>query len=91
MAKAKTREGEWNLFKCLSCKGEPEFTPEELKAHLQDTHGITETKGTRRMIFHLDGTDFFQSEYEWQIGEVKLDQQVRCKRDKESKKLWESA
>ena len=80
--------GEWNLFKCLTCEGEPEFTPTELKEHLEGVHGITETKGHRKMIFHLDGEDFFQSDYEWELDGVKLVQQVRCKRRGIDKALW---
>jgi hypothetical protein len=85
---AKTRVAEWNLFKCLSCEGEPEFTPGELREHLKTVHNITEAKGNRRLVFHLDGSDFFQSDYEWKIGDVKLAQQVRCKRRGLDKALW---
>ncbi len=79
---------EWNLFKCLSCEGEPEFEAAEMKEHLQTVHNIAEAKGTRSLTFHLDGTDFFQSDYTWEIAGVKLAQQVRCKRRGKDLEYW---
>ena len=80
---------EWNLFRCLSCENKPEFTPKEIIVHLETVHNITKMTGIRNLICHLDGKDFYQDDFSWEVSNVKLTQQIRRKRRGESKRLWE--
>lgn len=64
-----------NVFMCLSCDGKPEFDgTQEIKAHLKSVHKLTELKGQRSMVMHLDCSDSYHSTYEWEISGVKLAQ-----------------
>lgn len=51
-----------------------------VKAHLQDKHGITEFKGTQRMLMHLDCRDEHHTQYEITIGSVVLTKYVVVQR-----------
>lgn len=63
-----------NIFVCC----EKEFTPKEVIEHLEKEHGIAKgTEGTRSMTLHIDGKDFYSSQYVWQFGNLKLTQIVR--------------
>jgi len=85
----KTKADEWNTFICLTCEERPEFPEaDKLKEHLTTVHNITEFQGNRQMTMHLDGEDFFQTNYEWDIQGVKLAQAIRCKRRGLDKKIW---
>jgi hypothetical protein len=49
---------------------------------------ISKTKGSRLMVLHLDGTDFFESTYEWTFGKVSFTEHTRDSRTKEDAMLW---
>lgn len=70
-----------------------EFTHDEFKSHLLDDHKVDvneKTQGTKKMLMHLDGSDYFSSQYEWEIAGVKGIIQNTCsKRSKSSRMYWE--
>ena len=75
---------------CQGCLGNPEFDHAEMMTHLQEVHGIDTktTKGTKTMMTHMDGTDWFASQHEWDINGLKCLQTTTCKRSAESKRYW---
>lgn len=86
MARKKKEQGgdtgvsSYNVFQCC----EQEFTQKEVIAHLKEVHQIdTSAPGTRRMIRHIDGKDFFRSDYEWKFGDLVLHQSVQQERAKD--------
>jgi hypothetical protein len=79
---------EFNVFYCETCAEHPEMTPEEAIEHVKIVHGISEMKGTRSMIVHLDGKDFYCSKYAWDIGGVNLTQECQNRRSPESAAYW---
>ena len=60
-------------FICSACKESMESV-DAFKVHLKDKHQITELKGTRKMLSHIDCADSFHSEYELEIGVLKFHQ-----------------
>jgi hypothetical protein len=84
MTKKQEEKIDFDVWFCQECEGTPQFERAEMMRHLKDVHQIdpTTAKGTRRMIMHLDGRDWFQSNYEWEINGMKFSNQVRCERSK---------
>lgn len=84
MTKKQEERIDFDVWFCLECEGTPEFERAEMMCHLKDVHQIDPktAKGTRRMTMHLDGRDWFQSNYEWEINGMKFANQVRCERAK---------
>ena len=59
-------------FQC-SCDDKPEFHDlASMKEHLQSVHKLTEFKGSRSMVVHLDCADSYHSTFEWNISGVKF-------------------
>jgi len=79
--KTERRFGSW--WVCPTCAN-AEFDQSEMRAHFRDAHGIdsTTTKGTRVMLSHLDGSDWFSWNYEWTIAGMKFLQSTCTKRTK---------
>lgn len=86
--KKKTEVVEKNDFFCDSCKSDA-MSVDQLKTHLKEKHGITDTNGTRKMLMHTDGADWFGYQYEWTIGGLKFLQSLVQKRDEESRMYWQ--
>lgn len=61
-------------WKCLVCKGEPEFSHEAMMEHLRQVHEIDPktTKAKRSGLMHLDGQDFYQNTFEYEINGMKF-------------------
>lgn len=72
-------------WRCVTC----EQDVDNLKDHMQEAHNIdiTQTKGTRTMIMHLDARDYHRTGYSWKIGSVELAQEVICPRDRDDP-MW---
>lgn len=60
----------------------------EFIEHLEKVHKITDTKGTRSMMMHLDGKDFYSYMWSWEIGGMKFVQTTNSKRGRESQGYW---
>lgn len=77
----------FNDWKCMSCEGEPEFGHVEMMKHLQEVHGFNPktTKGSRQMTLHLDGRDWYQTNYRWEINGLVFMQFVRNARNKHTR------
>jgi hypothetical protein len=79
-------------FFCETCKqGDGKgMDLSEMKKHLLIIHKIdvTKTKGTEEMLFHLDGTDFYQSNYKLTFDGVEMTEVSWNPRSKADKALW---
>jgi hypothetical protein len=76
-------ENDENNFNVWVCCGQ-QFEQREVVEHLQSVHGIQPPiQAQRKMTGHLDAAGWFQSNYEWSIGELKLHQAVRMERAKD--------
>lgn len=66
------------------------FTYEEMMKRLKEAHGIDtkSTKGTRKMIYHIDGDTWFSYTYEWEINGMKFGQHTRCNRRGSNLHQW---
>ncbi len=53
----------WNTWTCSEWSMDMNF--DEFKTHLKEVHQINETSGKKSMLMHLDGSKWFQSNYEW--------------------------
>ncbi len=75
---------------CPQCEGNPEFDHPQMMKHLAEVHQIDPktTKGTKRMMMHVDGSDFYASQYEWTIGEKIFVQNACHKRTGLNKQMW---
>lgn len=56
---------ELNIFTCLLCDGGVEVPADEYKRHREEVHGLTEHKGIRTAIQHMDARDWFLWVYTW--------------------------
>ena len=85
-AKATKTGNNFDIFTCQTCDpdGVTEYTRGQVNVHLQETHGIDTktTQAKREMLMHLDGRDWYQSNYRWVFGEVVLINYTRNKRGK---------
>lgn len=77
-------------FYCETCKQKDAMTLDAMKEHFRAVHQIdvTKTKGTREMVMHLDGTDFYESNYVWTFGDVKMVEATWNPRSKADRALW---
>ena len=75
---------------CPNCSKEPDFTHEAMMTHLKEAHGIDAktTQGTKRMLMHIDGSDFYESQSEWTIAGLKFYQTTRNQRTGEDAMMW---
>lgn len=55
----------YNLFQCALCADKPEMPAAEFAVHLKCVHGYADTTGQKRMLRHLDATDWHQTDWEW--------------------------
>lgn len=64
----------FDIWKCMACDGEPEFSQGAMREHLASVHGIDArtTQGTRKMLMHMDGRNWFQTNYQFDIKGVTL-------------------
>jgi len=69
---------EFNNWHCLACDKTMPY--DEVVAHLQNVHGIFETKGTQEMISHADGRDFYDWRFKWTIAGLIFMQHSRTMR-----------
>ncbi len=60
-----------DVFICNNCNLELGDRKQAIE-HLKTIHKLETTKGTRQMTLHVDGTNFFESQYTWTFGEVQL-------------------
>jgi hypothetical protein len=77
-----------SFWTCPNCEGHPEIPQNHFVNHLKEKHGITDAKGKRSMISHLDGDTWFAWNYEWEIGGLKFFQSTCDKRSPESAAMW---
>jgi hypothetical protein len=70
----------FNVWCCEECDGLKPMEQTEFQAHLINVHRIIETDGTRSMRMHLDGTDFYEWVWDWEIGGKKFTQHTRSLR-----------
>lgn len=71
----------------MECEGDPEFHHKPMMQHLKEVHGIDPkiARCSREMIMHLDGRNWFQSNYKWIIDGKKFINFVRIKRNKNTR------
>jgi len=56
----------YNVFQCQLCADKPEFEAKDYPTHMRETHQLdSSAKYQKRMMRHLDATDWFESVYEW--------------------------
>ncbi len=74
----------FNIWQCESCEGQPEFEQADFEKHLKEVHGIDpkDMRGSRSMVLHIDGRDWYQTNYEWVIKGLAFLQSCRNKRNK---------
>lgn len=72
----------FNTWVCRTCEGEPTFDHKEFIEHLKKVHNIDPktAQGTRTMTMHLDGRDWYQTNYDVVIEGLKFINQVRNER-----------
>lgn len=91
MAKtSQSKELSFNNWQCNECEGQPQFPHAEMMKHLKEVHqiNIKTAKGTRRMTMHLDGKDWYQTNYEIEIDGKKFMNFVRNERDADDMMRW---
>lgn len=87
--KEKTQRRFGSFWICPNCKDDPEFEHDAMMEHLKTVHNIdTKTKGTKRVLMHLDGDTWFSWDYEWEINGLKFNQHTCQKRSKEDAAYW---
>lgn len=86
--KAERRFG--SFWQCPNCEGNPEFEHAAMMKHIQKVHGIDpkHVTGKRNMLMHLDGADYYSSQYEWEINGLKFYQSTCNKRTGEDAAYW---
>lgn len=86
-----------NAWTCETCEAKPQFEKQtDFIDHLVAVHqapGPENIKGTKRMLAHIDGRDWFGGSDEWTFdfgqGEVKAVNSYRQKRSRESQMYWD--
>lgn len=88
MSKAKPQPEKpktFNHFICDSCKDAVAMELKEFKEHLASVHGIDATnfKGRKQMVMHMDGADWYASNFKWTLeGGLIFHQHVQNARGK---------
>lgn len=68
-------------FTCQTCNSEAmQFG--EIRKHLVDVHQ-SDGKGTKQMISHMDGRDWYGSVYRWAFGDVIVIESITAEREKD--------
>jgi hypothetical protein len=86
-----TTPEEYNIWGCITCNKMDGISHAEMMEHLKTIHGIdTKTaKGSKRMLMHSDSAKFYTYKYEWEIGGVRLLNELLEHRSPESAMYWE--
>ena len=58
------------------------MTQKDVIEHLKIVHSLTDMKGSRQMVMHLDGRGWYQSSYRCEIGGVVLMNYVQYLRNR---------
>jgi len=73
---------EYDLWLCCSCEDSEPMERKDMLKHMESVHKITTKEGTRSILVHMDGTNFYIWKYEWEIEGYKFIQETRCKRER---------
>jgi hypothetical protein len=79
-----------SFWTCPNCEGTPEFDHAGMMQHMRSVHSIDtkNTKGKRSMVMQMDGSDFYSSVYEWEVGGLKFNQSTCNKRTGMNAAMW---
>jgi hypothetical protein len=76
-----------NIYHCMTCQGEPKFDGfPAIKAHLMEVHGMDTSgmKAKKELIMHLDGIDYYISNYKIILGNgIELHNHTETMRDED--------
>ena len=86
--KDERRFGEWWLDINLPDAPEVATSGKQMGAYLKEKYGITSTKGTRSMVMHVDGADWFSWQYEWTFDGKKFVQFTCDRRSGQDAAMW---
>jgi hypothetical protein len=82
----KDKRPQFNIWRCLECEGQPEMEHGEFVKHIREVHNIQpDTSGTQTMTMHLDGRDWYQSNYAVTFNGLKFENYVRNKRGRSTR------
>jgi hypothetical protein len=83
---------ESDVFTCLLCEGGVDVPGDEYKRHREEVHGLTEHKGIRTAVTHLDARDWFLWTYTWSENtedrKVFAFQTVKTPRRQRDRVMW---
>jgi hypothetical protein len=83
-----------NVIHCLACSLDIDLQAaggeEAFKRHMLEKHQVGELKGSRTMAKHMDGSNWFSYEWNWDIGGVKLVQRTTQPRSREDQAYWDA-
>ena len=69
-------------FTCQTCNSDA-MSFEEIRKHLAEVHQ-SDGKGTKQMISHIDGRDFYSTAYQWTFpDDVIVIESITKKREKD--------
>lgn len=74
---------EYHLFICVNCDkdGDNPMEHKQLMEHLESVHQLKRPiQGTRSLTMHIDGSTWYQSTYELEVGDIHLIEQYRARR-----------
>jgi len=77
-------------WQCNECEGQPTFPHGQMVKHLKEVHQIDlkTAKGTQEMTMHLDGREWYQTNYEIEIDGKKFARFVRNERAADDMMRW---
>lgn len=86
----KTKGDEYHVCICQACEDHFEAPWKEFMEHCQKVHGVVKNEeGTREMLMHLDGKNFFEWRYTCKFGDkVTFLECNRQKRRGLDKAMW---
>lgn len=58
----------YRYFICPECDKEKEISPKGFPAHLKEFHNITEAKGNRSLMMHINKEPRHAASFKWEIG-----------------------
>lgn len=70
--KKKAAEPGFNIFQCQLCADHPQFEqPGAFSTHLEEAHQMdAKAKYQKRMLSHMDASDWYQTDYEFLNNDV---------------------
>jgi hypothetical protein len=88
-SKPKEKVTPYNVW-CDPSVPDKQFEHADFMKHLKEAHGIEPamTKGTRRMLSHIDGDTWYTYNYEWEIAGKKFTQHTRSLRTGMNREIW---